>query len=193
MEKIEQYRDINVALSDLARSCYELEDEYVQNDGEVTEETERKEARIQALRILLHDQGIDLLGRWLKGKEDELKTAKAEKAAADRRVKSIGNTIDFIKAKITEVMKATGMEKAKGTYYGFTATVSERSSVNQEEVDRLYYAIAESAARAAGVPDWIEVNLKTTATAVKEAGATELLDTTVTDTVRFTKPRAAKD
>lgn len=193
MENIESFSDIRVAMAYLARYCYELQEMYVENEGEVTEETEQREARIEALRTLLQSQGIDLLGRWLKSKEDELKAAKAEKAAADRRVKSIQNTIDFIKANITTVMKETGIEKAKGDYYSFTATVSEKSSVNQEEVDRLWYAIAESAARAAGVPDYIEVNLKTTATALKEAGATEMLDTTYTDTVRFTKPRAAKE
>ena len=193
MENIESFSDIRVAMAYLARYCYELQEMYVENEGEVTEETEQREARIEALRTLLQSQGIDLLGRWLKSKEDELKAARAEKAAADRRVKSIQNTIDFIKANITTVMKETGMEKAKGDYYSFTATVSEKSSVNQEEVDRLWYAIAESAARAAGVPDYIEVNLKTTATALKEAGATEMLDITTTDTVRFTKPRAAKE
>jgi len=188
-----KFTDIQDSLGYLYHKSAELEDQYIENEGEVTPEIEVLEQEKEAVAHLLANDGIDSLGRWLKTKEDEMKMWNAEKSAADRKVKAAKNTIDFIKAKITEVMKATGMEKAKGAFYSFTATVSEKNSVNQEEVDRIYFAVAEAAARQAGVPDWIEVNLKTTATAIKEAGATEFLDTTITDTVRFTKPRGGKE
>ena len=188
-----KYKDIQDALATLNRLSLELEDQYIENEGEVTEETEELEARKAAIEDLLQNDGIDALGRWLKVKEDEVKMWKAEKAAADRKVKSAQNTVDFVKAKIAEVMTMTGMDKAKGAYYSFSKYVSEKSAVNQDELDRLYLAIVTSAAREAGLPDYVDVQLKTTTTALKEADATDLLDVTIGDAVRFTKPRGAKE
>jgi len=187
------YKDIQDALATLNRLSIELEDQYIESEGEVTEATEEMEARKAAVQDLLQNDGIDSLGRWLKTKEDEVKMWKAEKAAADRKVKSAQNTVDFVKAKITEVMAMTGMDKAKGAYYSFSRYVSEKASVNQDELDRLYLAIVTSAARDAGLPDFVDVQLKTTTTALKEAEATDLLDVTTGDAVRFTKPRGAKE
>ena len=188
-----KYKDIQDALGTLNRLSLELEDQYIENEGEVTEETEEMEARKAAVQDLLQNDGIDALGRWLKVKEDEVKMWKAEKAAADRKVKSAQNTVDFVKAKIAEVMAAIGMEKAKGAYYSFSKYVSEKSSVNQDEVDRLYLDVATSAAHDAGLPAYIDVVLKTNTTALKEWGATDLLDVTKADAVRFTKPRGGKE
>ena len=188
-----KYKDIQDALATLNRLSVELEDQYIENEGEVTEETEELEARKAAIEDLLQNDGIDALGRWLKVKEDEVKMWKAEKAAADRKVKSAQNTVDFVKAKIAEVMAMTGMDKAKGAYYSFSKYVSEKSSVNQDEVDRLYLDVATSAAHDAGLPAYIDVVLKTNTTALKEWGATDLIDTVTGDAVRFTKPRGAKE
>ena len=187
------YKDIQDALATLNQLSVELEDQYIENEGEVTEATEEMEARKTAVQDLLQNDGIDALGRWLKVKEDEVKMWKAEKAAADRKVKSAQNTVDFVKAKIAEVMTMTGMDKAKGAYYSFSKYVSEKSSVNQDEIDRLYLDIASSAAHAAGLPDFVDVVLKTTTTALKDADATEFINTTTGDAVRFTKPRGGKE
>ena len=104
------YKDIQDALATLNRLSVELEDQYIESEGEVTEATEEMEARKAAVQDLLQNDGIDALGRWLKVKEDEVKMWKAEKAAADRKVKSAQNTVDFVKAKIAEVMTMTGMD-----------------------------------------------------------------------------------
>ena len=188
-----KYNDIQDALATLARLSELLEEKYIENEGEVTEETEEMEERMDAIRDLLQNDGIDALGRWLKVKEDEVKMWKAEKAAADRKVKAAQGSVDFVKAKIAEVMDAVGMEKAKGAFYSFSKYVSEKSAVDQEELDRIYLDIATSAARAAGLPDYVEVQLKTTTTALKEADATEFIQTTTADAVRFTKPRGGKE
>ena len=188
-----QYKDIQDALATLARLSEEQERLYIEGEGEVTPETEALEEEMEAVKHLLENEGIDSLGRWLKAKEDEVKMWKAEKAAAERRMKSAENTIAFIKEKITEVMYLTGQEKVKGNYYGFTKTLSEKSSVNTDEVDRLYLDMVSSVAHQAGLPDYIDVVLKTTATALKESGATNLLYTATTATVRFNKPRNTKE
>jgi len=184
-----KYQDIQDALATLARLSYQLEDLYIDSEGEVTEETEAMEARIDALKDLLQNDGIDALGRWLKTKEDEVKMWKAERDAAIRKQKSTESTISFVKSMIAEILKATGMDKAKGKYYGFSAYTSEKTTVNTDELDRLYLDIARAAAHDAGLPEWVDITLKTTATAAREAGAEEFLDTTTADAVRFTKPR----
>ena len=187
------FKDINDSLGTLFRLSEERENQLFENEGVYTEETTAIEAEIEAVKHLLQHDGIDSLGRYLKTKEDEVKMWKAEKAAADRKAKNAENTIAFIKDKITEVMTMTGMEKAKGSFYSFTKTVSEKSAVNTDELDRLYLDIATSAAHDAGLPAYVDVVLKTTTTALKEWGATDLLDITKADTVRFTKPRGGKE
>ena len=194
-----KYQDIQDALCNLARLSEELEDQYIENEGEVTPEAEALEAQKDAVADLLTGEGIDTLGRWLKSKEDELATYKAEKAAADRRIKSVRNTIDFVKSKIAEVMKATGTEKAKGSFYGFSAYVSEKTTLNEYELERRWLDEVTEAARNAGLPGYIDVALKTTATRVKEWAQTHdgqgdiYLVTDTADAVRFTKPRKAKE
>ena len=44
-----------------------------------------------------------------------------------------------------------------------------------------------------GVPSWMEIQFKTTTTALKEAGEDEFIETETADAVRFTKPRGAKE
>ena len=187
------YQELQEQLARLARLAEERENRLIENEGLVTPDIEAIEAEIDFVSSFLQGPGIDELGRWMKATEDKMNTYKAEKAAADRKVKATQNTLDFIKAKIAEVMVATGMDKAKGSYYSFTKYVSEKSSVNQDEVDRLYLDVATSAAHDAGLPAYIDVVLKTNTTALKEWGATDLLDVTKADAVRFTKPRKAKE
>ena len=187
------YQELQEQLSRLVRLAEERENRLIENEGLVTPDIEAIEKEIDFVNSFLQGPGIDDLGRWMKATEDKINTYKAEKAAADRKVKAAQNTLDFIKAKIAEVMTMTGMDKAKGSFYSFTKYVSEKSSVNQEELDRLYLAIVTSAAREAGLPDYVDVQLKTTTTALKEADATDLIEVATGDAVRFTKPRNAKE
>lgn len=188
------YKELQDLISTLDYTAYKLEETYAENDGEVTEQTELMEAQITALKTLLNTEGVDYLGRWLKGKEDKRKAIKAEMDYLKRQANAIDETIAFIKAKISELMRATGCEKVKGSLgYTFATYTSEKTAVNTDELDRLYLDIVNAAAHEAGLPEWVEVTLKTTATAVKEAGADEFLDTTTAETVRFTKPRANKE
>ena len=187
------YQELQEQLSRLVRLAEERENRLIENEGLVTPDIEAIEKEIDFVNSFLQGPGIDDLGRWMKATEDKINTYKAEKAAADRKVKAAQNTLDFIKAKIAEVMTMTGMDKAKGSFYSFTKYVSEKSSVNQEELDRLYLAIVTSAAREAGLPDYVDVQLKTTTTALKEADATDLIEVATGDAVRFTKPRNATE
>ena len=187
------YKDVQDALAALARATYDLEEMYIENDGEVTVATEELEAQKSALAELLNGEGVDCLGRWLKGKEDELKTFKAEKDAAARRIKSVENTIDFIKTKIHEIMDMTGCEKVRGSFYSFATTVSTTTKVDTAALRELYQERANKAIHEAGIPDYVTLTLGASISLVPEGEpAPDIFNTTTKDTVRFTKPRASK-
>lgn len=189
-----QYSQINEALGTIARITSELEDRYIENEGEVTAETEALEEQKAAVAELLNGEGVDSLGRWLKAKEDEKATYKAEKAAADRRIKSVDKTIDFIKTTIRQVMDATGKKRAKGAFYSFSSYDSKKTSFDAEALDGKWLGAVTEAARAAGLPASVDVALKTTATRLSEdADLADLVTVDESETVKFTKPRAGKE
>lgn len=185
--------EINSAIAELKALTLDLEYEYIENGGEVTEETEKMEAILAEIKNLLNTDGVDSLGRWLKAKQDEIAAAKAEVAAAQSRVKSLQKTEEYIKGLISRVLIATETEKVKGTYYSFAQSTSTKSSVNQEALDAKWLDKAEKAVRKAKVPTYIQVALKTTTTALREAEALEFLEETTAPSVKFTKPRAVKE
>ena len=188
------YKDIQENLFTLARITRELEEQYIENDGEVTPETEEMEAQKAAVTELLNGDGLDELGRWLASKENEVKMYKAEKEAAARRIKSVENTIDFIKSTINTVMIATGCEKARGVFYSFTPTVSKTTKADAALLKERYQETANHAIHAAGIPEYVTVTLGASVSAIPEGEPVpdEFIVTTK-DTVRFTKPRGGKE
>ena len=193
------YKEMQQVLVNLNQAMITLEDNYIESEGEVTEQTEQMEAEISGLRELLTTEGVDLLGGWLKAKEDKKKALKAEKDYITRQMAAIDKTIDFIKVKVNEVMCATGQDKIKGDRgYAFAATMSTKSEVRKDALDECYLDMVRRAAWENGLPTWVDVQLKTTATEIKNASevdpeAMEFLEETTTPSVRFTKPRATKE
>ena len=188
------YQDIKDARAELDRLSVEWEDQMYENGGEVTEETENLEQQKNAISDLLAGEGIDLLGRIVKGKEDQIKTYKAEKDAITRRIKTLETSIDFFKSVITRVMHETGQTKAKGMLYGFTATESCTTKVDMELLNGRYLDLAEQAVRAAGVPDYVTIKLDAKVSLVPEGeDLPDLFEEIRKDTVRFSKPRATKE
>ena len=188
-------QEINAALAALNATSWDLETAYIENGGEVTEETENLEARLAAVKELLTTDGVDSLGRWLKAKQDEILAAKAEKAAADARIKALQKTEEYIKGEISRILIATGTEKVKGTFYSFAQATSTKTSVLTEALDDAYLEAVTAAARAAGLPECVDVALKTTTTRLKEAGEemAAFVDVESSPSVKFTKPRAVKE
>ena len=192
------YKEMNQVLADLNQAMVTLEETYIENEGEVTEETEQMEAQISGLKELLTHDGIDLLGGWLKAKEDKKKSLKAEKDYITRQVAAIDETIEFIKDKITEVMKMTGQEKIKGDRgYSFTASHSVKTEVDKDVLKKNYEDKVEKAIREAGVPAYVGVSLTASSTKANELGVLEgdeqIFSTTEKDTVTFRKPKASKE
>jgi hypothetical protein len=192
------YKEMNQILADLDQAMVTLEETYIENEGEVTEETEQMEAQISGLQDLLTTEGIDLLGGWLKAKEDKKKSLKAEKDYITRQMSAIDETIEFIKEKINQVLVATGQEKVKGDRgYSFAATTSSKTEVNKDVLKYNYDFKVEQAIRAAGVPDYVGFSLTASSTKAKEVGVQDgdedLFVTTEKPSVRFAKPRASKE
>ena len=192
------YKELNQVLATLDQATIALEETYMENEGEITEETKQMEQEIFGLQELLTTEGIDLLGGWLKAKEDKKKSLKAEKDYITRQMAAIDETIDFIKDKVTEVMKATGQEKIKGDRgYSFTTTHSVKTDVDKDVLKALYADKVEEAIRAAHIPAYIGVSLTASSTKANELGVLEgdeeIFSTTEKDTVTFRKPKASKE
>lgn len=192
------YKELNQVLATLDQATIALEETYMENEGEITEETKHMEQEISGLQELLTTEGIDLLGGWLKAKEDKKKSLKAEKDYITRQISAIDETIDFIKDKVTEVMKATGQDKIKGDRgYSFTATHSVKTDVDKDVLKALYADKVEEAIRAAHIPAYVGVSLTASSTKANELGVLEgdeeIFSTTEKDTVTFRKPKASKE
>lgn len=189
--------EIRDALYKLQQMEFLLDEEYENNGGEVTDFTEQQEESIAALRELLTTEGVDSLGRWLKSKEDEIKTLKAEKDAVTRKINAVNNTIDYIKTQVNLLMTKTGVEKVKGTFYSFAPTTSVKTEVDKELLKALYEDKVKSALVDAMIPAYIGFTLTASATKAKEYGVRAedagLFTETSSPSVRFTKPRATKE
>lgn len=187
-------KDINAALAALEEASFLLEEEYEMNGGEVTEETEAQEEYIESLKALLEDEGIDFLGRWLKGKEDLIKTLKAERDSANRQIKKTEEGIEYIKTQIFNVLTALGKEKVKGTFYSFAPTISRKTEVDKEILEEKYLGIVNNALEQI-LPPWISFKLSASIKAVP--GDMEEMPSEFkvveTPSCKFVKPRAKKE
>ena len=192
------YKEMNQVLADLDQAINSLEELYIDGGGEITEETEQMEEHISGLKELLTKDGIDLLGAWLKAKEDRKKSLKAERDYITRQMAAIDETIEFIKGKVNQVMVAIGQDKIKGDRgYSFAATTSVKTEVDKDVLKTIYADRIEEAIRTAHIPAYVGVTLTASSTKAAEFGVVEgdeeIFHTTETPSVRFTKPRASKE
>ena len=192
------YKEMNQILAELDQAINSLEELYIEGGGEITEETEQMEEHISGLKELLTKDGIDLLGAWLKAKEDRKKSLKAERDYITRQMAAIDETIEFIKGKVNQILVATGQEKIKGDRgYSFAATTSVKTEVDKDVLKTIYADRIEEAIRNAHIPAYVGVTLTASSTKAAEFGVVEgdeeIFHTTETPSVRFTKPRASKE
>ena len=189
------YKELQQALSQLEEVMTNLEELYILNEGECTEESERMEVEVDTLKGLLSGDGIDMLGRWLKSKEDRKKALKAEKDYITRQMASIDKGIEYIKSMINKVMVATGLEKVKGDRgYSFATTTSTKTDINKDVLKALYADKVEEAIRSAHIPAYVGVTLTASSTKATELGVVEgdedIFVTMSKPSVRFGKPKA---
>ena len=190
-----EYKELQQALSQLEEVMTNLEELYIVNEGECTEDSERMEVEVDTLKELLSGDGIDMLGRWLKSKEDRKKSLKAEKDYITRQMASIDKGIEYIKSMINKVMVATGLEKVKGDRgYSFATTTSTKTDINKDVLNTLYGDKVEEAIRSAHIPAYVGVTLTASSTKATELGVVEgdedIFVTMSKPSVRFGKPKA---
>lgn len=189
--------DIKAALAALSETMLLLEEEYMENGGEVTEYTATMEANIARLKILLTTEGVDSLGRWLKSQEDRIKTLKAERDSINRQMKSCENTIEYIKTMVNRVLGMTDQDKVKGTLYSFTATTSETTSVDKEILNKKFFEAVEKKLRGGKkpvIPEDVTFTLGASISRVPEdAEIPAYYIHSSKPSARFTKPRASKE
>lgn len=187
------YKQLENAVSVLQATTYRLEEKYVENEGEVTEETEQMEAEIEALKFLLNGEGVDYLGRWLKSKEDRKKALKAEKDYISRQMESIDKTINFIKEKIRQLMDATGCERVKGEYgYSFATYDSVKTEVDKDLLNTYFLARVQEAVKDI-LPADVTITLGASVSKLEDGEILpDYYNVTETPSIRFTKPRAKK-
>ena len=189
------YKELQQALSQLEEVMTNLEELYILNEGECTEESEKMEVEVDTLKELLSGDGIDMLGRWLKSKEDRKKALKAEKDYITRQMASIDKGIEYIKSMINKVMVATGLDKVKGDRgYSFATTTSTKTDINKDVLKALYADKVEEAIRSAHIPAYVGVTLTASSTKATELGVVEgdedIFVTMSKPSVRFGKPKA---
>lgn len=189
--------DIKSAIAELSTTMFLLEEEYMENGGEITEYTTTMEANIERLKVLLTTEGVDSLGRWLKSKEDQIKSLKAERDSITRQIKSCENTIEYIKTMVNHVLISTGEEKVKGTCYSFAATTSETTSVDKDALNLKFMDAVEKKLRGGKnpvIPADVTITLGASIKNVPEGA--EIPSYYLHNTkpsVKFTKPRASKE
>ena len=191
-------KEINSMIESLNASMWAFENYMVENDGVCDEASDQMEEQIGILKDLLTTEGIDSLGRWLKAKEDEIKSLKAEKDYITRKINAATGTIDYIKSQMNKLLKASGMEEIKGANgYKFQVTTSTKTEVDKEILKTIYADRIEEAIRAAHIPAYVGVTLTASSTKAAEFGIVEgdeeIFHTTEKPSVRFTKPRASKE
>ena len=188
-------QEIKATLAEINRKRYELEAALEENGGELTPELLESLEILEDLKALLAGDGVDDLGRWLKSVQDEIATMKAEADAAARKVKALKGQEDYVKFLIGQALDAIGAEKVKGQYYGFTRKTSTTNKVDQELLDNTFVPQIKEILAATNFHGWLHIQLKTTATELKDAGGDALafLETYEAPAIGFTKPRASKD
>lgn len=191
-------KEINSLIESLNASMWAFENYMVENDGVCDEASDQMEEQIGILKELLTTEGIDSLGRWLKAKEDEIKSLKAEKDYITRKINAATGTIDYIKTQMNKILTAAQMEEIKGANgYKFQVTTSTKTEVDKEILKTIYADRIEEAIRAAHIPAYVGVTLTASSTKAAEFGIVEgdeeIFHTTEKPSVRFTKPRASKE
>lgn len=189
-------REINELIETLSLTTRTFENYMIEQEGEFDENAEQMEEQIEVLKELLTTEGIDSLGRWLKAKEDEVKSIKAEKDYITRRIKACEGTIDYIKTQMERVLKSADLEEIKGSNgYKFARTTSVKTEVNKETLKAIYQDNVEKALRESYIiPDDVTITLGASVSALPEGAILPCYyNRTETPSVKFTKPRAKKE
>lgn len=194
---MKDYRTVKEIINNLSALNVNLEGAFEDNGGEITPYVQEMLDKKEYLQQLLEYDGIDDLGRWLKGVEDRVIALKAERETIVRRIKADQRLMEYIKQEIRQVLDILGKDKAKGTLYSFSSYDSTHTKVNDERIAQDWQDILEKAAREAGIPEYLQVGLDYSAQRIGEwadehdgEGREYLMQEAPVPTVKFGKPRS---
>lgn len=191
-------KEINSLIESLNASMWAFENYMVENDGVCDEASDQMEEQIGILKELLTTEGIDSLGRWLKAKEDEIKSLKAEKDYITRKINAATGTIDFIKTQMNKILTAAQMQEIKGANgYKFQVTTSTKTEVDKEILKELFLDKVEKKLRGGKnpvIPADVTFSLGASVSLVPEGAVLpSYYKRTSSPSCKFTKPRASKE
>ena len=191
-------KEINSLIESLNASMWAFENYMVENDGVCDEASDQMEEQIGILKELLTTEGIDSLGRWLKAKEDEIKSLKAEKDYITRKINAATGTIDYIKTQMNKILTAAQMQEIKGANgYKFQVTTSIKTEVNKEILKELFLDKVEKKLRGGKnpvIPADVTFSLGASVSLVPEGAVLpSYYRRTSSPSCKFTKPRASKE
>lgn len=171
----------------------ELEDAYVENGGEMTDDTAVLEGMEAEIAKVL-EKDVDALGRWLKAVGDEKASLKAEKDYLARRIAAKEETEDFVKFWAGQALRALGKDKVKGENgYSFAQYTSHTVKADTAALKERYQQRALDAIHAAGIPACVTLTLGASSSLVPEgAELPDFFTIQVKETSKFSKPRASK-
>ena len=191
-------KEINSLIESLNASMWAFENYMVENDGVCDEASDQMEEQIGILKELLTTEGIDSLGRWLKAKEDEIKSLKAEKDYITRKINAATGTIDYIKTQMNKILTAAQMQEIKGANgYKFQVTTSTKTEVDKEILKELFLDKVEKKLRGGKnpvIPADVTITLGASVSLVPEGQELPAYYArTETQSCKFSKPRASKE
>ena len=191
-------KEINSLIESLNASMWAFENYMVENDGVCDEASDQMEEQIGILKELLTTEGIDSLGRWLKAKEDEIKSLKAEKDPPPPPPPPPPATIDYIKTQMNKILTAAQMEEIKGANgYKFQVTTSTKTEVDKEILKELFLDKVEKKLRGGKnpvIPADVTFSLGASVSLVPEGAVLpSYYIRTSSPSCKFTKPRASKE
>lgn len=191
-------KEINSLIESLNASMWAFENYMVENDGVCDEASDQMEEQIGILKELLTTEGIDSLGRWLKAKEDEIKSLKAEKDYITRKINAATGTIDYIKTQMNKILTAAQMQEIKGANgYKFQVTTSIKTEVDKEILKELFLDKVEKKLRGGKnpvIPADVTFSLGASVSLVPEGAVLpSYYKRTSSPSCKFSKPRASKE
>lgn len=191
-------KEINSLIESLNASMWAFENYMVENDGVCDEASDQMEEQIGILKELLTTEGIDSLGRWLKAKEDEIKSLKAEKDYITRKINAATGTIDYIKTQMNKILTAAQMQEIKGANgYKFQVTTSIKTEVDKDVLKELFLDKVEKKLRGGKnpvIPADVTFSLGASVSLVPEGAVLpSYYKRTSSPSCKFSKPRASKE
>lgn len=191
-----KYKDIREAVYRLKAVQFALNNEYEENEGEVTQSTIDKEEMIDTIKYMLENGGTDKLARVLNSVKSDIDQYKAEQEYLKRQQRKCENFQEDILECIDIALRALGKEKQKGEFgYSFTTHVASSTKPDQKLIREMFYKDVEKAIRDAHVcPDHITFTLSASSSLLKEGeDMPDYFTTTSRSRATFRKPLKKED